>query len=270
MLTLLYDTQAQNAKIKFNAKADEPGLWTISDINGTRFGTDTIYGMATLAFSDTEWSSQNAQAMLGMAAADLRALIEIYIAHFNRAPDAMGLHFWAAEMNDGIGLNDISRAFYTSAEAVIKRPADFTNAQFVTEMYQNVFARLPDDVGLSFWTQVLDSGAIARPDFVIALLEGVSARPQDATADVAAQYQRDRDYLDDKTDIGVYFSMINGLNDVDQARAVMQSFDLNPATSLNPQELVDQYAQDAMDATTGDFVVKVLGVIDDPFASAIS
>ncbi|WP_240611517.1 hypothetical protein, partial [Roseovarius nitratireducens] len=58
----------------------------------------------------------------------------------------------------------------------------------------------------------LDSGSVSRDQFILEVLRGV----EDGASD--------RSYLDDEVDLATYFSVIKGMSDVDNARAVMDAF----------------------------------------------
>lgn len=267
--TLIYDADIRRADVTIAGPSLENANWTISDRDGFAFGTDSIIGSPTLHFSDQTWSSSDALALSRMEAGEIKGLIEVYIAHFGRAPDALGLHFWAGRIAEGLSLEDISSYFFTSQEAVTLQLANLSSTDFVTQAYQNVLGRDTDAAGLQFWAGVLDRDDVSRPDFVIKLLEGVRNIPEVTTPELLAQYQADEAYLNAKTDIGVYFSMINGLSDAADASAVLQGFE-NTADGLrSARDMVDAFTVDAMAVDTGDFVVKVLGVIDDPFMETV-
>jgi hypothetical protein len=42
-----------------------------------------------------------------------------------------------------------------------------TTTQYVTAVYNNVFKRAPDQAGLDFWVNQIDSGASTRQAFII-------------------------------------------------------------------------------------------------------
>lgn len=46
-----------------------------------------------------------------------------------------------------------------------------TTSQFVSAVYNNVFARAPDAAGLAYWTQQLDSEAITRQGMIVEFSE---------------------------------------------------------------------------------------------------
>jgi hypothetical protein len=85
----------------------------------------------------------------------------IYQAAFNRTPDAGGLGFWINAMDKGMGLEEVSANFIGSVEFQ-NTYGGLNNAQFVTQIYQNVLHRAPDPGGLGFWQSQLDSGTWTR------------------------------------------------------------------------------------------------------------
>ena len=77
--------------------------------------------------------------------------------------------------------------------------------------------------------------------------------------------------IEDKGAIGVSFALINGLNNVDDAEAVMAAYDdADRAGGLaEAQMLIADAAADANGANGEfDFTFQLVGVIDDPFAVA--
>lgn len=80
---------------------------------------------------------------------DIAAITELYIAYFDRAPDALGLHFWANAFSEGMGLDAMVEAFFDQPEhrslygEVTDIPA------YITAVYDNVLGRSPDAAGLS-------------------------------------------------------------------------------------------------------------------------
>lgn len=72
--------------------------------------------------------------------------------------------------------------------------------------------------------------------------------------------------MDDKVDIGAYYAVHMGMSDVTNAVAVMQLFEssgLSAAISA-----IDDFYADALDPTSGEFLMQVVGVLDNPFTDA--
>ena len=102
--------------------------------------------------------------------AQQNAISALYIALFNRAPDAEGFKFWTDGLDSGATLPATANAFLASPEALDIYSATQTPAQFVATFYQTVFGRAPDTGGLAFWTGVLNTASENDPDTAKAVL----------------------------------------------------------------------------------------------------
>jgi murein DD-endopeptidase MepM/ murein hydrolase activator NlpD len=83
--------------------------------------------------------------------------IRLYEAYFLRRPDTSGLRYWVGRVRGGLSLDKISQDFAASREFT-DRYGRLGNADFVKLVYQNVFARNPDNAGFLHWTYQLDHG----------------------------------------------------------------------------------------------------------------
>lgn len=150
-----------------------------------------------------------------------KALVELYIGYFNRAPEFSGLKTWEGEIHNkissGLSFDDalahVSNQFWPAASVTYSHLTGYsetmtTNA-FVTKVYANVLGRpdaaLTDQAGINHWVNALDSGAIkSRGDFMVAIEKGahdyIKANPNDPVSiHVDA-------YLANRTDVGLFFS----------------------------------------------------------------
>ena len=50
-------------------------------------------------------------------------LVELYVAYFDRAPDALGLLFWANALADGVSMREIAELFFDQPETQALIPA---------------------------------------------------------------------------------------------------------------------------------------------------
>lgn len=187
----------------------------------------------------------------------LTALTELYIACFNRAPDALGLFYWGNLLADGMHLDQIAEAFFDQPETRSLYGDLDDLPGFVTAVYQNVLGRDPDVAGLSYWLNILETGADVTPaSFIQAIIAGAKS----ATGDPA-----DAAYLANKALLGGHFAVTRGMSDVDDARAVMQAFDGSADSLTDGLEQADAFYADAMDAENGAFLMQLVGVGADPF-----
>jgi hypothetical protein len=199
-------------------------------------------------------------------AAELESLVELYIAYFNRAPDAIGLNFWSNCYAEGMTLESIAALFADQPETRAAYPEDVTDTSFVTSVYDNVLNRAPDTAGLDFWVEALETQAVSRDQFILELLKGarsdVAAPEDDGFVD---QQMADRAYLESKIDIGSYFAVHKGMSDVDNASEVMALFDGSQESLNDAFEAIEGHYTDALSADGAEFLLQVIGVLDDPF-----
>ncbi|HEY1043902.1 MAG TPA: DUF4214 domain-containing protein [Telluria sp.] len=79
----------------------------------------------------------------------------LYQAAFDRTPDAFGVGFWIAMMDNGVTLDAVARDFASSQEFK-DLYSGASNAEVVAMLYENILDRAGDLEGISHWTGVLD------------------------------------------------------------------------------------------------------------------
>lgn len=95
----------------------------------------------------------------------------LYVAFFNRKPDASGLEFWSKKFGEGTGVEEAADRFADSEEAQARfeflsehlngDDDNFSEEEAgdaIDQIYQNLFGRDPDDAGREFWINELQSG----------------------------------------------------------------------------------------------------------------
>lgn len=230
-------------------------------------GTDQLVSIERLSFADEDWRLDIFDDVAGLSEQAFRDFIEVYIAYFNRAPDAEGLFFYGTAFANGTSVEDSAATFLNSAEYQATYPPGQSNQEFAEAVYGNVLGRIPDLLGLNFWVGVLDSGAVSRDAFILEVLKGAKApAPEDATQDFIDQKAADVAYLSNKTDIGLYFAVTKGMSDVANATAAMQLFDDGDPNDIDAAvAAIDGFYADALDPVNGEFLLQLVGVVDDPF-----
>lgn len=99
---------------------------------------------------------------------EMRTQVEqLYVALFDRAPDAEGLGFWVQQMAAGASMVDVANTMYATEPARKTYPLYLTNEEIVTAFYVNVLGREPDAEGKAYWTAQLNGSS---PGEVIAQL----------------------------------------------------------------------------------------------------
>jgi len=251
-----------------------PSGMTLEDRRADGNGADRLDGIEFLDFDTEAFDFIDAEVGLelaqftgttGLSAEEFESFIELYIAYFNRAPDAIGLNFWGTAFAGGTSLEEMATRFTGQPETAAAYPAGTSNEDFVTTVYDNVFGREPDQLGFDFWVNELDSGARTPEVFILSVLNGAKAelKPEEGQ-DFVDQQLADRAYLSDKTDIGAYFAVSLGMSDVDNASAAMDLFNGSDASKDAAVAAIDGYYQDALDPDSGEFLMPVVGVLDNP------
>ena len=259
-----------------------PSGTTITDRRSDGTGTDVLrniefldFGPEIDLFGGTPMNLDVFDGPTGLDAAEFETIAELYIAYFNRAPDALGLFYWATEFAGGFSFAEIAESFFAQPEtqatyaSVLNEQGllDINDAakvaQFVTEVYANVPGRAPDQPGFEYWTdQLANNPAITPGNFILSLIGGAK-NPTVPTPQTIA----DQAYIDSKTDLGIYFSVIKGMSDIADASEVMSLFDGTAQSLQAAIDATDADFQEALNAQTGDFLMPLVGVIDDPFGA---
>lgn len=252
---------------RYTVQIERDGV-TVIDRSGAE-GTDQLSEVEFLSFGDAvDFNLADQVGIASLSAEEIATFVELYIAYFNRAPDAEGLNFWGSAFANGFSLEEIATLFLDQNETRETYPDTLSTIEFVTQVYSNVLGRTPDQGGLEFWAGAVDSGNVSRDQFILEALRGAKVDlPAGSLAEDIALQQGDREYLSEKTDIGTYFAVIRGLSDLDEADAVMQLFERGDQGSIAEALLAaDAAYSDALAADGGDFLIQLVGIVDDPFA----
>ncbi len=146
---------------------------------------------------------------------------KLYVATFNRAPDAGGLNYWVYDSR--LEIEKIAQSFFDQPETQSLYSEDSSNTNFVEAVYHNLFNRSSDQAGLIYWVSELDSGRIARSVFILAVING---------AQNTETFGNDRTILTHKMRVGLAYANA-GLNDVTDAKEIMSSITDNEETVIN-------------------------------------
>jgi len=137
---------------------------------------------------------------------------EVYVATFNRAPDAAGLEYW---MGTSMPLEEIATSFFVQPETKKLYPDEMENGEFINTVYNNLFNHDADIPGYNYWLEELNSGRVSRTTFLLAICLG--AIGDDATI------------LNNKTYVGFTFT-VDGRDNVEEAYAVMRHITVDRAS----------------------------------------
>lgn len=207
------------------------GLSVVDNIgsDGTTLVTSAI---KSLLFKDISINLEISSKSASISAKDLSNLIELYIAYFNRVPDANGLAYWIDRMKAGMTLDQVGESFYTAALLYPNETgysASMSNAAFVTLIYKNVLGRPnPDQQGLDYWTNSLATGATTRGTLVRTMLNSAHTFSGDATYGWVANL------LDNKNTVSREFAVTQGISYISDSDSISKGMAI--AATVTPSD----------------------------------
>ena len=172
--------------------------------------TDTLANIEKLQFSDKTVNLTVRASASNLAAPDLKLLQELYLAFFNRVPDADGLEYWISEFRAGTTIKQIADAFYAAGvqhSSLTGFSAGMTNDDFVNVIYRNVLGRQggADAEGLAYWSNALATGQESKGSLVTSILGSAHSLKGNTTWGWVA------DLLDNKAAVSNQFAVQHGL-----------------------------------------------------------
>ncbi len=107
---------------------------------------------------------------------------DLYRDVLGRSADAGGRSYWLGRLRDGTRTQDVGSYFYGSAEYVA---AAGSNVDYITTLYRVLLDREPDQSGLDYWVDQLDSGL--QPPMIT---DGFYQSPESRRGRVTTLYER--------------------------------------------------------------------------------
>ncbi|MFZ6656209.1 DUF1800 family protein [Undibacterium sp. TJN19] len=215
--------------------------YTVKDNVGSD-GTVTIAaGTQQLNFKDVSVNLLIADLSTTIAVSDLNAIIELYVAYFNRIPDANGLAYWINQFKSGVPIEKIGESFYISAiqdSALTGYLPNMTNADFVTVVYKNVLSRSPPDkAGLDYWTNGLANGTVTRGNVVRSMLIAAHGYAGDPV------YGWISNLLDNKDSVAKNFAIQQGLSYILTSDSISKGMTLAGSVSATDTSIANGLIQ---------------------------
>lgn len=195
-------------RANYNIVRLSDGSYTVTALSDASI-TSLPASTTVIQFSDMRINLGISETVKNVTPANLQALIELYIAYFNRLPDADGLEYWVNSFKTGQSLEQIGASFYRAAiqfSDLSGYTASMTNSDFVTKIYQNVLGRTPDERGLAYWSGELNVGRATRGTLIRDMLYSAHSYKGDASYGYVA------DLLDNKLKLAVTFAVQQGIN----------------------------------------------------------
>jgi hypothetical protein len=223
------DVAIFNGKLSSYILSHDAKTYTVAAKTGTS-GTDLLSNVESLRFSDMTVNL----AIQGLAAttpqADVQRLIELYVAFFNRVPEADGLAYWIGDMKSGNTINAIADIFYEGGLAYSELTdftANMSNADFVNVIFRNVLGRPEgaDAEGLAYWSTELLEGRASRGSLVSFILDSAHSFKGNATWGWVA------DLLDNKIAVAKTFTIDWGLGYASSETAIIRGMAIAAAVT---------------------------------------
>ncbi|GHA18266.1 hemolysin-type calcium-binding region [Devosia pacifica] len=127
---------------------------------------------------------------------------EVYIALFGRPADPIGYNYYVEATDDGANLDAVGDL--SNSEEYMERFEGLTDAQKVNQIYQDLFGRQADAAGLTFYTNLLASGAATEQSIAIQILDGATGTDREIIDNKVASAQAFTDSLDTAEEILAY------------------------------------------------------------------
>ena len=192
----------------------------------------------------------------------------IYTAYFGRAAEPGGFNFWEPVLSEGVlSLSEIADGFFNQDEtrevynldpgvtSTTDLPSTFL---FLKDVYENLFGRLPEPGGVSFWADVLDAGVFTIGEVILKIAEGATGDDIDALNN---RIDAGLDWKDDAEAAGVTSvdpepsfdnDPTNNDPNYDAAVAALEGVTNDPQTLADAQTGTDEFFNNAPTADNQD------------------
>lgn len=190
----------------------ESGGFHIDDQAGSA-GSDALKNIESIRFDDSSINLLIGEHAKGLAPDSLKMLQELYVAFFNRIPEADGLDYWISKFMAGSSIDAIAESFYSAAVGhtdLTGYSAATSHVDFIKTIYKNVLGRSGDTAPTveeyEYWAGELINGHATRGSVVKDMLASAHTFKGDAAWGWVL------DLLDNKNLVTHYFAVQNGLN----------------------------------------------------------
>ena len=208
-------------------------LATVSDTSLGRNGSNALVNFERLQFSDLSINLSTPVIASSIAKPNLTRIEELYVAFFNRVPDADGLAYWVQQFKGGQTINQIAALFYDIGiqySTLTGFSASMNNTDFINLVYKNVLGRKDgaDADGLKYWNAELGAG-VQRGQLVSTILDAAHTFKNDATYGWVANL------LDNKIALAQIFAVNLALNYNTPGESITQGMKI--AAAVTPTDI---------------------------------
>ncbi|MBC3873682.1 DUF4214 domain-containing protein [Undibacterium flavidum] len=195
-----------------------------------------------LRFTDLTVNLEIGDLSTQVNANQLRSIIDLYVAFFNRVPDADGLAYWLQQLKAGTSLDQISNSFYRAAilySAQTGYSSEMSNQEFVKIIYKNVLGRsgsfAPSDAEVNYWAGELVRG-VSKGSMIQAMLNSARTFYNDPKWSFVPAL------LDGKLQVAKYFAVEHGLTYISPEDSIVKTMAIaaavTPSDTNNARALV--------------------------------
>jgi hypothetical protein len=177
-----------------------------------------------------------------MATSDyLDQVQKLYIAYFGRPADPTGLSYWANQVNAAGGNMVVAIAGFAASTESTNLFGGLPSAQKISAIYLNLFNRLPESTGLSYWMNQLDSGAISQAQAAWEIMNQAGAGDATSVANKLAMANAFTAQVDTAAEIAGY----SGAQPAAYGRAYLAGVDATPGSVSNATTALNNSVVDA-------------------------
>ncbi len=126
---------------------------------------DTLFGIEAVAFRDGDLRFDAGYFE------NFGAAYRFYTSILNREPDGAGLDFYVSLLDRGVSLFTIAEDISTSDEFIQNFGDNLGTLDFLDRVYQNILDRTPDQAGLTFWSNAINTGEVTRSEALVYISE---------------------------------------------------------------------------------------------------
>lgn len=205
--------------------------YTLKDKSGVE-GTDQLTNVEHLEFADRTVNLTVQAKASSIEHVELTDLEELYLAFYNRVPDADGLAYWIDQVSAGKNLDQIAESFYEAGvqnSSLTGMSASMTDADFVNHIYKNVLGRSEgaDAEGLGYWSGELASGRSSHGSLVSSILDSAHSYKGHA------EWGHVADLLDHKIEVAHTYAVDLGLGHLSPDDAITQGMAIAAAVTAD-------------------------------------
>lgn len=195
-------------------------------------GADRLDSIEFIGFADGIYNLNILPLAASIPRSALDSLVDLYVAYFNRVPEASGLAYWIAQYNNGKSLDQIAVEFYHAGvqfSSITGYSSNMPLADFVGILYENVLGRTgqnaPEQWEIDYWLNEAAAGRVSREGMVQSFLEG--ARNFYGHPDVGYVPE----LLDNKVELGRLHAVTYGIDYNNQQEAIAKTVALAAAVT---------------------------------------